>query len=405
MKYSINNEPTKCIMTQSSCYKGTREFTPKGILFHSTGCNNPCISRYVQPDDNAENKWEMINMLGVNSCKNDWNHIELRAGVHGFLGKLQNGDIKFIQVLPWEYRPWGCGSGAKGTGNDLYLQFEICEDNLFGEEYFNCAYKEAIEISAYLCKKFGISPFGTIQYNGCEFPAITCHSDSCAMGIGSNHGDVLHWFLKHGKDMNSVRSDIQRLLDCESKSNTNTTNTNEEHQIEKITEEYIEDEKYIKDYEQSQEKREDTIEEDKYVEIAQESVRKIIEQFNQQNNKQNKQQNNQQNKQNQQSQLPKNTETNLNSVKDCKESKQEKTTKDSATSVIYLIYSSKFLSRKNAENMINKLRKAQLQGEIIYKNRIYTISLGEYSDYETAKNYLKAIRKLGFQGRIVKEAR
>jgi hypothetical protein len=47
MKYNENNKPLVCMMTQSTCYKGTSTMTPKGILWHSTGANNPTLKRYV----------------------------------------------------------------------------------------------------------------------------------------------------------------------------------------------------------------------------------------------------------------------------------------------------------------------------------------------------------------------
>lgn len=43
MKYSKSNPPMTCMMTQSSCYKGTEKMTVKGILWHSTGANNPTL--------------------------------------------------------------------------------------------------------------------------------------------------------------------------------------------------------------------------------------------------------------------------------------------------------------------------------------------------------------------------
>lgn len=33
-------------MTQSTCYKGTSKMTVKGVLWHSTGANNPTLKRY-----------------------------------------------------------------------------------------------------------------------------------------------------------------------------------------------------------------------------------------------------------------------------------------------------------------------------------------------------------------------
>jgi hypothetical protein len=75
MKYSESNKPIACMMTQSTCYKGTTTMTPKGVLWHSTGANNPFLKRYVQPDDNAPNRDELIALIGKNSYNNDFNHI------------------------------------------------------------------------------------------------------------------------------------------------------------------------------------------------------------------------------------------------------------------------------------------------------------------------------------------
>ena len=55
-------ELRKCILTKNDCYKKGTKITPKGIVVHSTGANNPTLRRYVQPDDG---------ILGVNKNKND----------------------------------------------------------------------------------------------------------------------------------------------------------------------------------------------------------------------------------------------------------------------------------------------------------------------------------------------
>ena len=213
MKYSSMNKPLVCMMTQSTCYKGTRKFTPKGILWHSTGANNPWLKRYVQPDDNAANKAELLNLIGTNAYRNDWNHIDRQAGLNFWIGKLADGTVAAVQTMPFDYRPWGCGSGSKGSGNDVYIQFEICEDGLNDSSYFNACYLEAIEMTAYLCKMYGINPYGTISYNGLTIPTITDHTGSHSLGIGSNHGDVQHWSRKFGKTMENVRNDVKWLLD------------------------------------------------------------------------------------------------------------------------------------------------------------------------------------------------
>lgn len=217
MKYNSNNKPLVCMQTQSTCYKGTSKMTPKGILWHSTGANNPTLKRYVQPSDTkpaadtySKSKW--LEILGKNQYNNDWNHIDRQAGLNCWIGKLADGTVTTVQTMPWDYKPWGCGSGSKGSLNNTHLQFEICEDSLTDKNYFNTVYQEACEITAYLCKMYNIDPKGTFTYNGVTVPTILCHYDSYKLGLGSNHGDVYNWFNKYGKTMDDVRNDVSALL-------------------------------------------------------------------------------------------------------------------------------------------------------------------------------------------------
>ena len=212
MKYNENNKPLVCMMTQSTCYKGTRTFTPKGVLWHSTGANNPNLKRYVQPDDNAADRTEWLARLGKNQYNNDWNRINRQAGLNFWIGKLADGTVAAVQTMPWNYRPWGCGSGSKGSLNDTHIQFEICEDALTDAGYFNAVYKEACEMTAYLCKMFGIDPKGSFTYKGVTVPTIIDHAGSHTLGLGGNHGDVQHWFKRHGKTLDDVREDVAKLL-------------------------------------------------------------------------------------------------------------------------------------------------------------------------------------------------
>ena len=212
MKYSSTNRPLECMMTQSTCYKGTSTMTVKGVLWHSTGANNPNLRRYVQPDDSAANRAELLALLGTNGNRNDWNHINRQAGLNCWIGKLADGTVTTVQTMPWNYRPWGCGSGNKGSCNNGWIQFEICEDGLNDATYFNKVYKEACEITAYLCKMFNIDPNGMVNMNGVSVPTILCHADSHALGLGSNHGDVNHWFPKFGKSMATARADVAALM-------------------------------------------------------------------------------------------------------------------------------------------------------------------------------------------------
>lgn len=212
MKYNEKNKPLVCMQTQSTCYQGTRKMQIKGVLWHSTGANNPNLRRYVQPSDNDPNRASLLSLLGKNNNGNDWNHIERDAGLNCWIGKLADGTVTTVQTMPWDYRPWGCGSGNRGSCNTGWIQFEICEDGLNDADYFNKVYKEACEITAYLCKRYGIDPHGTVQVNGVTVPTILCHADSNRLGMGSAHGDVLHWFPKFGKSMETARNDVAALL-------------------------------------------------------------------------------------------------------------------------------------------------------------------------------------------------
>jgi hypothetical protein len=191
--------------------------TVKGVLWHSTGANNPSLKRYVQPSDvkpteDTYNKTQWISVLGKNQYNNDWNHIDRQAGLNCWIGKLADGTVTTIQTMPWDYKPWGCGSGSKGSCNNGWIQFEICEDNLASKAYFDEVYKEACELTAYLCKMYNLNPKGNVSFAGINVPVILCHADSHSLGLGSNHGDVLHWFKKYGKTMDDVRNDVAALM-------------------------------------------------------------------------------------------------------------------------------------------------------------------------------------------------
>ena len=66
---------------------------------------------------------------------------------------------------------------------------------------------------AYLCKIYNINPHDSVSFKGINVPTILCHKDSYDLGLGSGHGDVLHWFPKYGKNMDTMRNDIAALLE------------------------------------------------------------------------------------------------------------------------------------------------------------------------------------------------
>lgn len=250
MKYSDQNPPLQCFMNQSSWAKGAvKNGTPVGILWHDTAGGNPNLKRYVQPDDDAPNRDELIALLGKNPYNNDWNHQAVNAGLNCWVGKLADGTVTTAQAGPWTTHAWGCGGDTRGSCNgyikqngksvttpEFWIQFEICDDagkravtyydekagvesikyvldySLGKKEYFEAVYKEACEITAYLCQKFNIDPLGEVDYAGIKVPTILCHKDSNDLKLGSAHGDVLEWFKVYGYTMNDVRNDVAKLM-------------------------------------------------------------------------------------------------------------------------------------------------------------------------------------------------
>lgn len=186
----------KQLLTKNDCYKSGRYITPKGVMVHSTGANNPNLRRYVGPDDG---------LLGVNTNGNDWNRSGTGACVHAFIGKLKDGTIATYQTLPWNMRGWHAGSGSKGSANNTHISFEICEDGLTDPTYFSAGYQEAVELTAYLCKMYNLDPMAD--------GVVICHSEGHSRGIASNHGDVMHWFPRHGKNMDIFRADVLREME------------------------------------------------------------------------------------------------------------------------------------------------------------------------------------------------
>jgi len=185
----------KLFLTKNDCYKAGKKINVKGIMVHSTGANNPWLKRYL-PNDGK---------VGENTGNNHWNTAKpggIKVCVHGFIGKLANGTVATYQTLPWNHRGWHAG----GSANDTHIGFEICEDGLNDATYFNAVYKEAVELCAYLCKEYGLT-----EKN------IICHSEGYKKGIASNHADVMHWFPKHGKSMDTFRADVKKLLEASKK--------------------------------------------------------------------------------------------------------------------------------------------------------------------------------------------
>ena len=195
-------EIKQCILVNNDCYKAGKKVKHTKIVVHSTGANNPKLSRYVQPNDG---------ILGDNKYDNDWNQGGISKCVHAFIGKDKDGKVRIYQTLPWDYRCWGSGTGKKGSYNDYAIQFEICEDALTDEKYFEEAFALAAELCAYLCKTYGIAVDG-----------IVSHYEAYKLGYARNHGDCDHWLKKFDKDMAWFRSEVEKRMAKETVHKMNT---------------------------------------------------------------------------------------------------------------------------------------------------------------------------------------
>ena len=189
-------------LTQNDCYRSGKSIVPVGVMFHSTGADNPNVSRYVPGDE----------IMGRNTGGNHWDQTNaqwsakfgkpLNKCVHAFVGRFADGSVGTVQTLPWTMRSWHCGRTA---GNDRYIGVEICEDGLEDPAYFASVYREAVELAASLCGEFGFNPLAD--------GTVICHAEGYRRGLASNHGDVLHWFPRHGKTMDDFRADVAREME------------------------------------------------------------------------------------------------------------------------------------------------------------------------------------------------
>ena len=190
------------MLTNNDCYKEARKMTPAGIVVHSTGANNPNLSRYIAPNDGK---------IGVNRYGNHWNRKGVSKCVHAFIGKDKDGIVCTYQTLPTNICAWGVGKGRKGSYNysPAYLQFEICEDALKDKYYFTRVMTEAQELCAKWCKEYNISVENVIS-----------HKEANARGYGSNHGDIDHWLKNFGENMNDFRAAVLAIMERESGAET-----------------------------------------------------------------------------------------------------------------------------------------------------------------------------------------
>jgi N-acetyl-anhydromuramyl-L-alanine amidase AmpD len=167
------------LFTQSDAYKATKKTAATGIQVHSVGCKGT-----------KKDRW-----------KKSWN----QPGRDVCAGYVIDTDAIW-QVLPEGKRAWLSGSGPNGNANNTHLGFEICEPAKDTPENAADLYGKTLYLCVYLCRKFGIKP-----------EKVQAHYELHALGLGSNHADVRHWWGKKGTPwepytMDRLRDDIAAEL-------------------------------------------------------------------------------------------------------------------------------------------------------------------------------------------------
>lgn len=82
------------------------------------------------------------------------------------------------------------------------------------QAFFDKIYQQAVQLFAW----------GMIQTGSDPIRDIICHSEGYALGIASNHADVMHWFPEHGKSMDNFRSDVRDYMEGSDDMNQETFN-------------------------------------------------------------------------------------------------------------------------------------------------------------------------------------
>ena len=177
-------------MTRNDCYTANRKIVPKGIMIHSTSIPGVMAASWFS-------RWNKSFRVG---------EINRQVCVHAFVD-----DKEVWQYLPWNHRGWHAG----GMANDTHIGIEICEPPGFSysknqmigydvkknEAYFRKAFDNAVHLCVFICREYGLTEKNIIS-----------HQEGNRIGIASNHGDVGHWFPKHGEDMDSFRKVVREKL-------------------------------------------------------------------------------------------------------------------------------------------------------------------------------------------------
>ena len=192
LKGLIVIEIKKSILTQNPCYKAGKTIKVKGVMLHSVGCPQPSAMAFIK----------------------SWNTSDAKVCVHSFIDG-SSGEV--YQTLPWDYRGWHCG----GSANSSHIGIEMCEpdcitytsgakftcnDKIKALNSLKTTYNSAVELVAYLCKKYNLDPL--------QSGTIISHAEGHKKGVASNHADPTHLWtkLETGYTMDGFRKDVKSAM-------------------------------------------------------------------------------------------------------------------------------------------------------------------------------------------------
>lgn len=183
--------------TQNGAYRAGRTISNhQGCVNHSVGCAQPKADVFFSSMNKTSAQW----------------------GVNAILGDFHTGEGRILVTLDLKARPWGCGAGSRGSWNNTKIQWEVCEpaghtyaggtmiayDVEKNQGYFDRMWKMLVAWNVYCAVKLGYPVSG-----------ISDHAESYRAGYGSNHSDMGQWLPKHGKSMDTLRAEVQAILENE----------------------------------------------------------------------------------------------------------------------------------------------------------------------------------------------
>lgn len=134
----------KCHLYNSTISALWKPLKPRGIVIHSTGRTGKYLRNYVQPGKSDPNYWNIIDQLGTNKRKDDWNHTTREYSFHFWVGANAKGKVITAATEPLNIKTW----------DDDYIHICLCEDDLKDGEYAKQVFVELSKLCWIICDEY-----------------------------------------------------------------------------------------------------------------------------------------------------------------------------------------------------------------------------------------------------------